>query len=42
MQRAPWFLMVLVVACLALVGIAAEEHDAGSVTSSTAALTASA
>lgn len=32
MQRAPWFLMVLVVACLALVGIAAEEHDAGSVT----------
>ena len=32
MQRAPWLLMVLVVACLALVGIAAEEHDAGSVT----------
>ena len=32
MQRAPWFLMVLVVACLALVGLAAEEHDAGSVT----------
>jgi len=32
MQRAPWFLVVLVVACFALVGIAAEEHDAGSVT----------
>jgi hypothetical protein len=31
-QRAPWFLVSLVVACLVLVGIAAEEHDAGSVT----------
>jgi hypothetical protein len=32
MQHAPMFLVVLVVACLALVGIAAEEHDGGSVT----------
>ena len=32
MQRAPWLLVLLVVACLLLVGIAAEEHDAGSVT----------
>ena len=32
MQRGPWFLVVIVVACLALVGLAAEEHDAGSVT----------
>jgi hypothetical protein len=31
-QRAPWFLVSLVVACLALVGIAAEEHDGGTVT----------
>ena len=32
MQRGPWTLVVIVVACLALVGLAAEEHDAGSVT----------
>jgi hypothetical protein len=31
-QPAPWFLVFLLVACLALVGLAAEEHDAGSVT----------
>ena len=32
MQRGPWFLASLIVACLVLVGIAAEEHDAGAVT----------
>jgi len=32
MQRGAWYLVVIVVACLALVGLAAEEHDAGAVT----------
>jgi hypothetical protein len=31
-QRVPWFLVLLAVECLVLVGIAADEHDPGSVT----------
>jgi hypothetical protein len=31
MERGPWSLVLILVACLLLVGVAAEEHDPGSV-----------
>ena len=30
MERGPWSVVLILVACLLLVGVAAEEHDPGS------------